>query len=46
MNASSVAMPLLFGSVGALVGVSVVFWFVGVAVGAGSRVAWQLRPKL
>ncbi len=46
MNASSVAMPLLFGSVGAVFGVSVVFWFVGVAVGSGSSVAWQLRRKL
>jgi len=44
LNASSVAMPLLFGSVGAVVGVSVVFWFVGTAVGAGSRLAWLLRP--
>jgi len=44
INASSVLMPLLFGSAGAVVGVSVVFWFVGLAVGAGSRFAWQLRP--
>jgi len=45
INASSVMMPLLFGSAGAVVGVSVVFWFVGLAVGAGSRFAWQLRPE-
>ncbi len=43
INVSSVAMPVLFGTVGAIVGVSVVFWFVGTAVGAGSRFAWQLR---
>lgn len=44
INASSVLMPLLFGTAGAAVGVSVVFWSVGLAVGAGSRVAWLLRP--
>ena len=46
INASSVLMPLLFGSAGAVVGVSSVFWFVGLAVGAGSRLAWRLRPVL
>ena len=44
INASSVLMPLLFGTVGAVVGVSVVFWSVGLAVGAGARPAWLLRP--
>ncbi len=44
INASSVLMPMLFGSAGALLGVSVVFWFVGLAVGAGSRLAWLLDP--
>ena len=44
INASSVAMPLLFGSLGALVGVSVVFWTVGLGVAAGAKVAWHLRP--
>ena len=44
INASSVLMPLLFGTAGAVVGVSVVFWFVGLTVGAGARFAWQLRP--
>ncbi len=43
INASSVLMPLLFGSVGAVLGVSVLFWFVGSAVGMGSRAAWRLR---
>lgn len=44
INASSVLMPLLFGTAGAVVGVSVVFWTVGLAVGAGARPAWLLRP--
>lgn len=44
INLSSVFMPMLFGSAGALVGVSVVFWTVGALVGAGSHVAWRLRP--
>lgn len=42
INGSSVAMPLLFGSVGALVGVGAVFWCVGAIVGAGARLAWGL----
>ena len=44
INASSVVMPVLFGSVGAAVGVSVVFWSVGTAVAAGAPTAWRLRP--
>ena len=44
INASSVVMPMLFGTVGAVVGVSVVFWSVGVLVGAAVRPAWLLRP--
>ncbi len=44
INASSVLMPLLFGSLGAAVGVSVVFWLAGSAVGIGARPAWKLRP--
>jgi MFS family permease len=43
INASSVLMPLLFGSAGALIGVGGVFWIVGAAVGAGARSAWHLR---
>jgi MFS family permease len=43
INASSVAMPMLFGALGAAVGVSVVFWLVGAAVGLGARPAWGLR---
>ena len=41
INGSSVLMPLLFGSAGVLVGVSAVSWTVGLAVGAGARLAWQ-----
>lgn len=43
INFSSVVMPLLFGSVGAVVGVSVVFWTVGAMVALGARSAWRLR---
>ena len=44
INSASVAMPLLFGTMGAVVGVSLVFWVVGAAVGLGSRLGWTLRP--
>jgi sugar phosphate permease len=44
INASSVLMPMLFGSAGAVLGVSLVFWTVGAAVAAGARSAWRLRP--
>jgi dipeptide/tripeptide permease len=43
INASSVAMPLLFGAAGALVGVSAVFWTIAATVGSGTRVALRLR---
>jgi cyanate permease len=43
LNGSSVLMPMLFGTLGTVVGVSVVFWTVGCAVGLGSRLAWGLR---
>lgn len=43
INASSVAMPLLFGLAGTVVGIGVVFWSVGAAVGLGARMAWRLR---
>jgi MFS family permease len=43
INASSVLMPMLFGTVGSVVGVSVVFWAVGAAVGIAARPAWLLR---
>ena len=45
INASSVAMPILFGSAGAALGVAVVFWVVGSVVGLGSRAAWQLKTS-
>ncbi len=44
LNASSVAMPFLFGSAGAVVGVSLVFWCMGTAVALGAQQAWRLRP--
>lgn len=43
LNGSSVVMPLMFGSIGAAIGVSLVFWVVGGLVGLGSRAAWSLR---
>lgn len=45
VNASSVVMPLVFGAAGAVAGVSVVFWVVGLGVAGGSPQAWRLRPK-
>jgi sugar phosphate permease len=44
INGSSVVMPLLFGSTGALLGVAGVFWIVGAVVGSASPIAWHLRP--
>jgi MFS family permease len=48
INASSVLMPMLFGSMGAVIGVAGLFWVVGVGVACGSRVAWllgQAQPR-
>lgn len=42
INASSVAMPLLFGLTGAVIGISGVFWAVGAVVGAGTPMALKL----
>jgi MFS family permease len=42
INASSVLMPVLFGSAGALIGVAGLFWVVGAGVGLGARQAWLL----
>lgn len=42
INASSVIMPLLFGSAGALIGVGGLFWGVGAIVAGGTRLAWRL----
>jgi MFS family permease len=44
INLSSVVMPMLFGTAGIVVGVSVVFWTVGALVGMGSAAAWRMRP--
>ncbi len=43
LNASSVAMPMLFGAAGALIGVAGVFWAVGGVVAAGTRAVWGLQ---
>ncbi len=43
INASSVAMPILFGLTGAVVGIAGVFWFTGAIVGAGARLAVKMR---
>lgn len=43
INASSVAMPVLFGAAGSVVGISTLFWLMGVAVGLGSRLSLALR---
>ena len=45
INGCSVVMPLLFGTMGTVVGVSMVFWVVVAAVGLGSRLGWTLRPE-
>ncbi|MDO9406518.1 MAG: MFS transporter [Polaromonas sp.] len=43
INASSVAMPMLFGSLGALIGIAGVFWVVGGVVALGARATWGLK---
>ncbi|MEG0447115.1 MAG: MFS transporter [Comamonas sp.] len=42
INGSSVIMPILFGSVGAVVGVAALFWAVGAMVGLSSRLPWLI----
>jgi hypothetical protein len=42
INASSVMMPMMFGSLGAVLGVSALFWGVGAMVGVASRLPWLL----
>lgn len=42
INASSVVMPLLFGSAGALIGISALFWVVGATMTTGIRTAWRM----
>ncbi|TFZ00457.1 MFS transporter [Ramlibacter henchirensis] len=43
INASSVAMPMLFGVAGAAVGIAGVFWAVAAIVAGGTRMSWRLR---
>jgi len=43
INASSVAMPMLFGSLGALIGIAGVFWVVGGVLAVGARATWGLK---
>ncbi len=45
INASSVLMPMLFGTAGAVIGVGGLFWVVGSVVGAGARLAWRMDTK-
>ena len=46
INASSVAMPLMFGLAGTGIGVAGLFWMTGALVAAASQQAWKLRPPL
>lgn len=43
INASSVAMPMLFGAAGTVIGISGVFWITGALVAGGTRLAVGLR---
>jgi MFS family permease len=43
INASSVAMPLLLGALGAAVGTTALFWAIAAMVGAGSYQATKLK---
>lgn len=43
INASSVAMPMLFGAAGTVVGVGAVFWSMAALLAGGSRLALRLR---
>lgn len=47
INASSVLMPVIFGTVGTWVGVGVVFWVVAGVVGSGAPLAfaWRSGPS-
>lgn len=45
INGSSVLMPMLFGVAGAAVGVSALFWAVGVMVAPGIRLALRISPS-
>ena len=43
INVSSILMPMVFGTVGAAIGVASVFWAVGASVACGTRAAWKLK---
>jgi MFS family permease len=43
INASSFAMPMLFGAVGAVIGVGGLFWIFGGVVAVGTRAVWGLK---
>jgi MFS family permease len=43
VSATSVAMPLLFGTVGTLVGAAALFWAASLIAAGASRVAWSLH---
>jgi predicted MFS family arabinose efflux permease len=43
INVSSILMPMVFGAVGAAIGVASVFWAVGAATACGTRAAWKLK---
>lgn len=43
INVSSILTPMVFGTVGAAVGVASVFWAVGVTVACGTPVAFKLK---
>lgn len=45
INGSSVVMPVLFGSLGTVVGVSALFWAMGVLVGVSSRLPWLIGKQ-
>ena len=45
INASSVAMPMLFGVAGAVVGIAGVFWAAAALVGGGTRMAFGLNSE-
>ena len=45
INASSVAMPMLFGAAGAVIGIGGVFWIVGGVVAMGSHTVWKLKAR-
>jgi MFS family permease len=43
VNGSSVVMPMLFGTLSAIVGVNFIFWGVGLVLGLGARLAMGLK---